>query len=96
FTKHHNDQELQADSCAVKILSHVYDRQSLAASITAFEKDLPKMEPSTPTTAAKNDAQALTASMHDIVTSPMMRHPNTLERKQNLDAIYREVTAAGP
>jgi hypothetical protein len=96
FTKHHNDQELQADSCAVKILSHVYDRQHLAASITAFEKDLPKMEPSTPTSASKNDAQALTASMHDIVTSPMMRHPNTLERKQNLDAIYREVTAAGP
>lgn len=95
FTKHHNDQELQADSCAVKILSHVYaDRQRLAASITAFEKDLPKMEPSKPTSASKNDAQALADSMHDIVTSPMMRHPNTSERKQNLDEIYKEVTTA--
>lgn len=94
FTKHHVDQELQADSCAVRMLSQVYpDRQELAVSINAFEVDLPKMEPSSPTKAPQNDAEALAESVHDIVNSPVMRHPNTRERTANLQAIYREVTS---
>ncbi|AOE84159.1 M48 family metalloprotease [Pseudomonas sp. TCU-HL1] len=94
FTKHHVDQELQADSCAVKMLSHVYPSdQALASSIDAFIKDLPKMEASPPNKAPQNDAEALAESMHDIVKSPLMRHPNTRERTENLQAIYREVTS---
>jgi len=97
FTKHHVDQELQADSCAVKMLSRVYpDRKNLAASIDAFVKDLPKTEPATPAPAKGNDMQALADSVHDIVNSPVMRHPNTQERKENLQAIYREVSSTSP
>lgn len=93
FTKHHVDQELQADSCAVKMLSRVFsDRQGLAGSINAFLADLPKIEPSPPAKAPQNDAEVLAASVHDIVESPLLRHPNTRERSENLQAIYREVT----
>ncbi|QCY11763.1 MULTISPECIES: M48 family metalloprotease [Pseudomonas] len=95
FTKHHVDQELQADSCAVRMLSHVYpNNKDLAASINAFEADLPKMEPSAPAKPPSNDGEALAESMHDIVKSPVMRHPNTRERTENLQAIYREVSSA--
>lgn len=93
FTKHHVDQELQADSCAVKMLSRVFpDRQDLAGSINAFVHDLPEVEPSPPAKAPKSDAEALAESIYSIVESPLLRHPNTRERSENLQAIYWEVT----
>jgi Zn-dependent protease with chaperone function len=43
FTKYHVDQELQADSCAVRLLSRTLDRQALTASVDAFIADLPQV-----------------------------------------------------
>ncbi|MCY1268452.1 Beta-barrel assembly-enhancing protease [compost metagenome] len=92
FTQHHVDQELQADSCAVKMLGRVYpDSQALARSIDAFVRDLPQVQPLGGATAS--GASALPENVYDIVNSPMMRHPNTRERTDNLQAIYREVTS---
>ncbi|MNO48995.1 Beta-barrel assembly-enhancing protease [compost metagenome] len=94
FTQHHVDQELQADSCAVKMLSHVYpDNQQLAATIDTFVKDLPQVRPVAPSGTSGGSVQAVSEEVYDIVNSPMMRHPNTRERTDNLQAIYREVTS---
>ncbi|WP_397452313.1 M48 family metalloprotease [Pseudomonas sp. NA-150] len=96
FTRHHIDQELQADSCAVKMLSRVYpDRRQLAASINAFIKDLPPPQASDAPAAQSNQAMMLAGNVEDIVKSPALRHPNTQERKANLEEIYKEVTATG-
>lgn len=96
FTRHHVDQELQADSCAVKMLSRVYpDRQLLAESINAFISDLPATQGASASKAASNQTVAMAGDVEDIVKSPAMRHPNTQERKANLQAIYQEVTAGG-
>lgn len=95
FTRHHVDQELQADSCAVKMLSRVYpDRQQLAAMINAFIKDLPATQASSKKYAS-NQMEAMAGDVEDIVKSPALRHPNTQERKANLQEIYQEVTSGG-
>lgn len=97
FTQHHIDQELQADSCAAKLLSRVFpDRQSLAAALNAFIKDLPKAEPNVAQPPPKSDAEKLAAATHDIVNTPVKRHPNSEERQQNLRSIYAEITAGAP
>lgn len=96
FTRHHVDQELQADSCAVKMLSQVYpDRQQLAESLSAFIKDLPSSQTGPVAKAASNQTVAMAAEMEDIVKSPALRHPTTQERKANLQEIYQEVTVSG-
>ncbi|NUU39292.1 M48 family metalloprotease [Pseudomonas sp. C2B4] len=96
FTQHHVDQELQADSCAVKMLSRVYpDRQQLAEAINAFITDLPATQGGPATKIASNQFLAMADDVEDIVTTPAMRHPNTQERKANLQEIYQEVSAGG-
>jgi len=90
YTQHHVDQELQADSCAVRLLSRVLpDRAALAESINVFMKDLPP-----PTAAPKPATNA--GPLAGIVDSPLKRHPTTNERLQNLRAIYADVTASPP
>ena len=92
FSQHHSDQELQSDSCAVRLLSRVLpDRQELANTIDAFVQDLPPPEPSTPRSTPKNDAEKLAGFGHEIVDTPLKRHPNTQERSANLRGIYQEV-----
>ena len=92
FTRHHIDQELQADSCAVKLLSLVFsDAQGLPNSIKAFLKDLPQAELDKPAPPPQSDLERVAASVHDIVNTPVKRHPNSQERMQNLNAIYAEI-----
>ena len=96
FTRHHVDQELQADSCAVKMLSRVYpDRQQLAQTLNAFIKDLPPAQAAPTAKAPSNQTLAMAGDVEDIVKSPARRHPNTQERQANLQEIYREVAVAG-
>lgn len=96
FTRHHVDQELQADSCAVKMLSRIYpDRQQLAQSIDAFIKDLPATSNAPAAKAASNQTIAMADEVEDIVKTPAKRHPTSQERKANLQDIYREVAAGG-
>lgn len=93
YIRHHIDQELQADSCATRLLGRVYpDRQDLANSLNAFIKDLPPPQNPQAQAQPKSDAEKLTQGMHDIVSSPADQHPNTQERTQNLQAMYAEVT----
>lgn len=92
FTRHHIDQELQADSCAVKLLSRVFpDGQGLTNSIKAFLKDLPPPELDNPAPLPQSDIERVAASVHDVVNTPVKRHPNSQERTQNLNVIYAEI-----
>jgi hypothetical protein len=94
FIRHHIDQELQADSCATRLLSRVFpDRAELEKSLTAFLKDLPKPDPAPATPAPKSDADRLAASVHEVVDTPIMVHPNSAEREANLRAMYAAVAS---
>ena len=94
LTQHHVDQELQADSCAVRLLSRALpDQKTLAASINAFINDLPKADSHvTAVSAPQSDEGKLARSVHDIVDTPAKRHPNNEERLQNLRSIYSELS----
>lgn len=97
FTRHHIDQELQADSCAVKLLSRVFpDGEGLTDSIKAFLKDLPPLELDNPAPRPQSDIERVGASVHDVVNTPIKRHPNSQERAQNLNAIYVEIKKGEP
>ena len=91
FTQHHVDQELQADSCAVRLLSRALpDQQALAASINAFIADLPPPQEQN-TAASATDEAKLARSVHDVVDTPVKRHPTNRERVQNLQSIKAEI-----
>jgi Zn-dependent protease with chaperone function len=78
YTRHHVDQELQADACAARLLGTLYvDRARLAQTINAFLKELPPpgeaetAQPAaaplttaagTPSTSKKDSEKALEAS----------------------------------
>jgi predicted Zn-dependent protease len=95
FIRHHIDQELQADSCATRLLSRVFpDRAGLEHSLTAFLKDLPKPEPVAAPPVPTSDADRLAASVHEVVDTPIKVHPNSAEREANLRAMYAAVAAA--
>ena len=93
FSQHHSDQELQSDSCAVRLLSRVLpERRELANTVNVFLKDLPPPEPVAPRVAPQDDAGKLAGLGHDIVDTPLKRHPSTTERTANLQSIYQEIT----
>lgn len=99
FTRHHVDQELQlqADSCSARLLGrYLPSPRELAEALKAFIHDLPPPEPATPTVAARNEAEKLSATVHDLVDSPVKRHPTPQERLQNLRAIYNELVKGVP
>ncbi|NJO13093.1 MAG: M48 family metalloprotease [Gammaproteobacteria bacterium] len=106
YARHHADQELQADSCAARLLARVYNEpRELAHALDAFLKDLPAPEAQSAPAAAPNSsappmdsktatqAAELAALTHEIVASPAARHPTTQERTDNLKAIYAEINA---
>ena len=92
FTRHHIDQELQADSCAAKLLGRVFgDTRRLAESLNAFLRDLPPSDSGKSRPAAQSQGQAFVQTTTDIVDSPVRRHPTSEERVRNLRTIYQEV-----
>jgi len=97
YTRHHIDQELQADSCSARLLARVYaSRTDLADAVNGFLKDLPPPQApavadAEPASQTGSKAEAIAAKAHDIVTIPASRHPNTQERTQNLVSIYKEL-----
>ena len=93
FRRYHIDQELQADSCGTKLLARTFtDQGELAEAIHAFLKELPKPAASAPAPAPTSDVERLAASVHDIVDTPIARHPDSLERYNNLNIIYQEIS----
>ena len=97
FTRHHVDQELQADSCATRLLGRYFpSARELADALNAFLRDLPRAEASPTKAAGRNEAEQLSATVHDLVNSPVKRHPTPQERLQNLREIYRELVKETP
>lgn len=94
FTQHHSDQELQSDSCAARLLARALpDQRALAVSLNAFLENLSKPEVKPGLPPPKSDGDKLAQSMHEIVDSPLKRHPNNEERQKNLRAMYAEISA---
>jgi hypothetical protein len=93
FTQHHIDQELQADSCATRMLSRAFpDSRALAESLQAFLRDLPKVgENKQSRQQPRNDVEKLAALAHGVVNDPIRRHPTTQQRYDNLRAMYSEI-----
>ncbi|MDB5922630.1 MAG: hypothetical protein JWN13_1566 [Betaproteobacteria bacterium] len=98
FTQHHIDQELQADSCAARVLSRVFvDKNQLGNSLQAFLKDLPKVAATKPMQQSRNNVDNVGDVAYSIVKDPIRRHPTTQQRYDNLRTIYYEITrGAGP
>jgi Zn-dependent protease with chaperone function len=97
FIRHHIDQELQADSCATRLLSRVYpDRQQLEKSLNVFISDLPKMLPVAAPPPAASAAERLAATVHEVVQNPINVHPNSTERVENLRKMYSAVSSKEP
>jgi len=95
YTQHNVDQELQADSCATRLLARLYPAPKLASTLQGFIGDLPPVDETvsaTDTTVPKTQADKLISLTQDIVSTPMHRHPNSKERKENLDKMYRDIT----
>lgn len=93
FIRHHIDQELQADSCAARMLSRVFgDSQALVGSLNAFLKELPKSSVKPPARRSTVAAERIVTTMEDVVTQPIKVHPTSAEREQNLRAMYAEVS----
>lgn len=95
FTQHHVDEELQADSCAARLLARTLPDAALAESLRTFLADLPPVDPVTPPAAPPtNNAERLAQSVDQIVDTPVKRHPTSAERTANLREMYAEVTSA--
>jgi Zn-dependent protease with chaperone function len=105
YSRHYSDQELQADSCAARLLARVYPQhEDLAGILGAFLRDLtPSTADShTPAGASRNGAAVagtagadrVLTEAQDIVTTPAERHPTTQERIRNLRTMYAELTGA--
>lgn len=96
FIQHHSDQELQSDSCAARLLGRALpDQKALAVSLNAFLDNLSKPEVKPGLPPPKSDVDKLAQSVHEIVDSPLKRHPNNEERQKNLRAIYAEISGGG-
>ncbi len=95
FEKHFEDQELQADACAVRLLdTTLNDSRRLRAVLVAFIADLPSAAPvpARGSAAAKShpDAGAL-ADVIELVARPINRHPSVEARLQNLRTMLADV-----
>jgi Zn-dependent protease with chaperone function len=105
YVRYRIDQELQADSCATRLLGRVYGNSAdLANSLRAFLADLPpdtvaavsSAPSSTPATSTKVSAviaesQSSARVTEEIVNEPANSHPSSSERRKNLTAMYAEV-----
>lgn len=85
YSRYHADQEMQADACAVRLLSNVFaDKRELANSIRQFVDNLPKAAPE------RAKPQDNFSFLSELVTRPMDRHPNTMERVAHLNEMQSQ------
>lgn len=89
YVRHTLDQELQADACSVRLIFSAYPGgKELSASINAFVKSLPAKL----ATTAKSPPE-FPALVHDFVTLPADRHPNSAERTKHLHEVQAALVA---
>lgn len=88
LSRYHADQEIQADACAVRLLTDIFpDKHQLSASITQFISTLPKA--TTEQAGKKPDDWSV---LSEFVSRPIDRHPNTAERIAHLDEVQFEIS----
>jgi Zn-dependent protease with chaperone function len=96
FSKHFQDQELQADACATKMVMRMFPQPELARkALRDFTDALGTLDPEPPAMVPTNTMERYAVSLHVMVDSPFRRHPNTALRRQNIDQMYAQMSAAG-
>lgn len=94
FRQHYGDQELQADSCAVRVLSAALPIAEVDAAVQSFIAILPADAPAA--TALPSDSRGAprgSGALDDLVVEvsrPVDRHPTSRERVDNLKAVRAE------
>lgn len=95
FRQHYGDQELQADSCAVRALSAALPLVEVDAAVRSFIAILPTDAPAAATLPSGGaGAAGNPAALGDLVVEvsrPIDRHPTTRERVDNLKAVRADV-----
>jgi len=95
FRQHYGDQELQADSCAVRVLSAALPIGEVDAALRSFIAILPADAAAAATLPSGGAGTAASpAALGDLVievSRPIDRHPTSRERMDNLKAVRAEV-----
>ncbi len=95
FQQHYVDQELQSDSCAVRVLNDALDdSRDVEAAIASFIASLPADGSALASPAgqkkpagAGNSGVAAIGDLVKEVSNPIDRHPSSRERVENLNAM---------
>jgi hypothetical protein len=103
FSKHFSDQELEADSCATRMMVKMFPEPGVASkALREFEHSLGPVQKEEQPQAAKVSGGAAphldeyAATVHDLVNSPFRQHPNTVERQANIERMYALLSAPVP
>ena len=93
FEKHAESQELQSDSCAVRVLdTALSDDRRLLAAVQGFASGLPKRAAAAaPAAPAKPNAVEEVSKLVELVSRPVDAHPSTEQRLRNLDAMLAKL-----
>lgn len=90
FVQHSEEQELQADGCAVRLLDAMTaDRSEMIRSVNAFVVSLPPPKPPQPQQKVTNEA-----IFTELTDGEFSRHPSTDKRVQNLSMVLVDLRNA--
>lgn len=94
FRQHYGDQELQADSCAVRVLSAALPIAEVDAALQSFIAILPADVPAAAALpSSSRGASRGSGALDDLVVEvsrPVDRHPTSRERVDNLKTVRAE------
>jgi predicted Zn-dependent protease len=97
FSKHFQDQELQADACATRMVMRIFPQPEMAKkALRDFTESLGKLEPEVAPPAPTNTVERYAVTLHVMVDTPFRRHPNTSLRRQNIDQMYAQMNMVAP
>ncbi len=92
FEKHSETQELQADSCGVRVLDNAFnDNRRVVAALQSFADTLEKPKARPVKTSTQNASAAQLDNLVDLVKRPVDAHPSTEERIKNLREMLVEI-----
>jgi Zn-dependent protease with chaperone function len=95
FSKHFQDQELQADACATKMVMRIFPRpEQSRKALRDFTDSLGKLDPELPLPQPTTTMERYAVSLHVMVNTPFRRHPNTLLRRKNIDQMVAQLNVA--
>ena len=89
FVNFTEQQELQADSCAVRLMSQRYpDSKGLAAKLKKVDLALGPITPETAPTAEGPQGNTVIDQIKYLADGVMERHPHTQQRRKNLQSTF--------